>query len=467
MSKEPSQIAREYGTKLVDLCHMEHIDEEEFDRVLDELKSSLTDDAWPISIDQCGQFGKSKESVPKLRFAKMSQHQEDGTWGAYKKRTALGGIFKADKWRTGKDAKKSLRMAKKLIDAGADVTAYEGSRDWRGSGRSVRIDTVGLSLGMLNSAVKSANERTALVQMLLSDDRVDINEVQEQFHHSMRTDGSSSSTHFLNAIGTCPTHAKIILPWANLRVWSTEHISNERGYDQSQNISPLYTAVQSWLQCKHNNAMRKEYFSLIVALVRASASPNDYVWYLIHRENEARSELDAAEDDPRAEGYVSPVVCVRVCETAVHLVLREEHTAASDFLAYFLLCNDDGDEHPKRIEVDRARFGIQQEVRILRAKQEGSIMNEELRAYADALNCNDRAHEALMSTFRMNPFGMLFLPEECFGLLPSCIRRALKLVLLCLYRIGTPPNVAKRLMQEYLHGVYSVQFKHPLLNIYF
>lgn len=226
---------------------------------------------------------------------------EDGTWGACKDDTPLHGALLAS----------NVEMAKLLLQHGAKLDAKVGSTDWRGCGRRQSLFEIAVaspSLEMLE---------VCLPYSTLEQVRV----VSTSSTHSMRTDGSSKHT-VLNAALDIRAWRKAMLllkAGADPNGRHTSRYSNERGYHRRSNITPLHQVCQSTPDTQADLSELSQMIYLITQLVLKGADINALSDFTVHETNPGAK--DSKTDDPRADGYISPVICVQHTQAPLHAAL--------------------------------------------------------------------------------------------------------------------------------------------------
>jgi len=239
--------------------------------------------------------------------------RDEGVWGAYDSTAAIHKAIRvANQDRDDSKAEKGLEMVKLLLAARADINAVAGSCDWRGCGSSTSALEMGMSL---------AKKHRDLFGLFL-ESGADPNTRSERSIHSMRTDGHTVD-YMINDMIRANEHdlVKMLLERsANPNAVDEAEIMNERGYNQNKKESCLHVA------CEHSD------LAMVALLLASGADVNCLHKELDQQESpeykrkaaKAKAKKKIMEDDPREGGYVSPVVCVPITESALHIAIRKK-----------------------------------------------------------------------------------------------------------------------------------------------
>mmetsp|Transcript_13049 Transcript_13049/g.26114 ORF Transcript_13049/g.26114 Transcript_13049/m.26114 type:complete len:384 (+) Transcript_13049:206-1357(+) len=225
----------------------------------------------------------------------------EGVWGSCNKRTALHNALSA----MSKGSQNAVAVVMMLLKAGADVNAERAEYDWRGCGRTetafemlLRCRCLGKNPGLLEAFLEHG---------------ADPNSKQVSHQHSMRTDGMTSSTPLHTAVRRKDINSAGVLLRAGANV---DHpyicrSNNERGYNQDLEETPLHIAVQTGS------------LEMLLLLLAEGADPNMLAKSIAHvpRMGPASRMEQSPTNDPREEGFLSEVRCVRVKESALHMAL--------------------------------------------------------------------------------------------------------------------------------------------------
>jgi ankyrin repeat protein len=208
-------------------------------------------------------------------------NRKEGTWGA---RTAAAAIHFALQ-------NHNIEMTRLLLEKGAKPSALWEDYDWRGGGSSQTAFDMASTLG----------EDFVL---LFLEHGADPNLVSRSAQHSMRTDGSKSwrLLHKASEEGSLTLVDALIKARADINLLRTEKFSNERGYNRDNAENALHIAC------------RGRHLAIAERLLEESAERglNGFADVLCRRTLHKPSNAVSPTDDPRSEGYVSPVVCVQV-----------------------------------------------------------------------------------------------------------------------------------------------------------
>jgi ankyrin repeat protein len=228
-------------------------------------------------------------------------------------------------------------MVEFLLKNGAKSDVLKEDYDWRGCGSSISA---------FEMAVHMKDCRFAILFLQYG---ANPNFVCTSSTHSMRTDGSSSWSLLHTAVKTESLDLlnALLNAEANLYYIREETYFNERGYNRKERYNVLYDA------CKKRNipiiirlldedekrrsqskelvtftdvnkeeeghpllARRQNGFESLANLTQNLV--NRTCTYTVHED----SQINSPTDDPRASGYISPVVCVQVDETPLHAAIK-------------------------------------------------------------------------------------------------------------------------------------------------
>jgi hypothetical protein len=206
---------------------------------------------------------------------------DDGIWGARTKQAAIHFALK----------NKNMEMARLLLEKGAKPSALWEDYDWRGCGSS-------------QTAFNMASRLGDDFVLLFLEHGADPNLESRTETHSMRTDGSKSWRLLHNAAekGSAEILDALMKAGADITLMKTEKCSNERGYNCDNAENALHIAC------------RGRHLAIAERLLEESARRglNGFADVLCRRTLHKPSNAVSPTDDPRSEGYVSPVVCVQV-----------------------------------------------------------------------------------------------------------------------------------------------------------
>lgn len=258
--------------------------------------SDLERDLHLIEAAESGDLAKIQQSLQNWASAEFV-HRPEGVWGSSNNRSALHCALESR-------SETKYDIVRLLIAANADVNAKREKYDWRGCGRSATA----FHMVMTDPSVPDD------IVTLFLENGADVETPVTTSVSSMRTDGSTSTPHIFKAAksGDVGFVRALIARKANVNQPHTCVMHNERGYNSNDRATALHAAVVS--------SHPQDVSSL---LLQAGANPNDMACHL-----EQGSNPDAERsttDDPRQRGYVSPVVCTKVADTAIHIILKKSH----------------------------------------------------------------------------------------------------------------------------------------------
>eukprot|EP00759_Apiculatamorpha_spiralis_P050236 PhF_6_TR4531/c1_g1_i3/m.6360 len=149
----------------------------------------------------------------------------EGTWGAHEQTYPICEALERG----------HVDVAKILLSKGASLNASKSSSDWRGCGGAATALQQALGL-----CFKS--DDADLLEYCMKNGGADPNKPNERSIHSMRTDGSIKTYPIHETVAWhCVKCLRVLLQnGANVDALKTEHISNERGYNQNSMFTPLH-----------------------------------------------------------------------------------------------------------------------------------------------------------------------------------------------------------------------------------
>lgn len=247
-------------------------------------------------------------------------HDPEGTWGARDSKSALHvALGKRIRNEGEVEAARARRAAvvDLLLEAKADVNATRSKSDWRGCGSSSTAFEMALGLASEDPALPGrflaagANPNTRFTRSV----------------HSMRTDGSVVSYVIHQAVssGNEVLVRALLDAKAEVDALRTERMQNERGYDRDMAETALHVACQQGDAAlaalllaggADVNAVRRDLE--IVERAREATPPRKTKG----KSKSAKAPVDDDLDDPRAPGYVPPVVGLAIRETALHVAIQ-------------------------------------------------------------------------------------------------------------------------------------------------
>jgi ankyrin repeat protein len=237
--------------------------------------------------------------------AKAAYEQKDsGTWGACRTISPIHIAIKKQNEPRG------INIIKCLLEAGAKIDACESEYDWRGCGGATSAWEMAAS-----------SENVELVRLFLKHGG-NANSPSTSSQHSMRTDGHSEWYMLHTAVerNNIEMVKALIEGGANVDAKKSDVYHNERGYNKNSKATSLHIAT-------HNGNLE-----IVKLLVNAGADVNTLHQYLEHVQNTEWS--DEGNNDPRADDYIRPVVCLPVEETALAMAIQGKHNEIANFLAF-------------------------------------------------------------------------------------------------------------------------------------
>jgi hypothetical protein len=289
-------------------------------------------------IEAAGQLNHVRVSELLDAGARASfRHNPEGIWGSQDAKTALHMALDS-RVDTGPEERKAIVTL--LLNAKADVNAKRSQSDWRGCGSSCTAFEMALRFGMQDAAL--------LEQFLAAG--ANANTKKEQHIHSMRSDGCCSEYLLHQAVRSGHRDAvrTLLDARADVDALQIEHIQNERGFNRDMEQTALHIA------CAAKDV------PMAALLLARGADPNFPRKDLDQEERprpepakkksckgkasganakskKCRSPSPPSDiDDPRSAGYVSPVICLKVEETALHIALLKKQKPPA--LAAMLVC---------------------------------------------------------------------------------------------------------------------------------
>ena len=263
-------------------------------------------------IAQCEKqnLGKIKELIADGAQASYAKKTE-GTWGAYRYESVLHVAML--NFHKKKDEKAAPEIWKEIIlvllKNGADPNKKYENYDWRGSGSSQSvIDLMGNKM--------DSDLFTAVIKAGLNPNLMSIRDI-----HSMRTDGciKSNLLHDFSRSGDLDCVVALLEAGANVDIYATEEIVNERGYQENKSETALHLATLN------NN------LEICLFLLAKGADINKEHHFTDSKLNEEIQNANVT-DDPRDENYINPWENISVECTALHLALKRNHYDLAKFL---------------------------------------------------------------------------------------------------------------------------------------
>jgi ankyrin repeat protein len=216
--------------------------------------------------------------------------------------------------RSDQNTSKGKAVVNLLIQARADVNAVRSESDWRGCGSSHTAFEMALSFAMQDAAM--------LEQFLAAGANPNTKSIRNV--SSMRTDGRA--VEYILHKGVHAKSLDVVRALLNARAdvdaVAQEHMENERGFHRHMEQTALHIA------CMRGDLA-------IAALLLARGAEVNLVRKDLDQEERPRPKKAALTDDPREAGYVSPVICWEVEETALHIALRMKNPALVALLVCF------------------------------------------------------------------------------------------------------------------------------------
>lgn len=339
-AKSPLLPGHEYklargDTSLVDEVKMCDLDASSGELKLNAVvqqKPSMQEDLNMALIEAAGKL--DLDSIKTLLAAGASAafvHDPPGTWGSCDSKSALHVAIQCRARGQGPpsselDPWKSVIAT--LLEAKADVNAQRRQSDWRGCGSSSTA---------FEMVLPAAMQDAALLQVLLAAGANPNTESQRSVH-SMRSDGGSRHCVLHTAVdsGNHDVIKTLLDAKADANDSRTEKISNERGYNRDMSETSLHIACKrgdvktSALLLVHGadiNAIRKD-------LIQENIPEAELVARMPGKtKSKSKSAAMMCGDDPREPGYVCPVRCIPIRETALHIAVQKKHAGLVTLLA--------------------------------------------------------------------------------------------------------------------------------------
>mmetsp|Transcript_93324 Transcript_93324/g.156831 ORF Transcript_93324/g.156831 Transcript_93324/m.156831 type:complete len:578 (+) Transcript_93324:298-2031(+) len=225
------------------------------------------------------------------------EKRDEGGWGAYDARSPIHKALREN----------CLPIITLLLEAGAKVNAPEAHYDWRGCG--------GTTTAFEMAVDRAVQGNPELLRLFLKHGG-NPNETCSRSIATMRTDGRMHWSVIHTAVrGRSPECVQVLLEaGANVDAEEVEKCHNERGFNRHTVQTALHIACE--MTTKQSN---EQSLQLVDVLLRGGADPN-----AIRQRTEQveKKNYKCVTDDPREDGYVSPVRCVPVKETPLHIALR-------------------------------------------------------------------------------------------------------------------------------------------------
>ena len=235
---------------------------------------------------------------------------ENGTWGASKSESAIHYAI----------LKENFEITKYLLENGAKTDAIYADYDWRGCGSSL-------------TAFQMASSAGDEYIVLFLKHNADPNLLNKSETHSMRTDACHTWVLLHNAIkneNIAVLDELLKNPRTDITIVENEDVHNERGYNQERRENCLHMA------CKKQN------YDIVCRLFNILATNNQYDTQCQHNFinginsyiEQIPNELyvDNGSNDPRVEGYISPVKCIKIKQTALHIAIQMKNQNIVDVL---------------------------------------------------------------------------------------------------------------------------------------
>lgn len=225
-----------------------------------------------------------------------------GTWGA---RECYAAIHAAVQ-------QANVEMVKFLLEKGALPEAKFESYDWRGCGQTRTAFQMALDTGNDEIIVAFLNHGA------------DPNTVCISETHSMRTDGRTKWTPLHTAVSknALTVIHSLINARADLSIPRVAVYHNERGYDRNDSKTALHLA------CEEGN------IQVVNTLLDAAQALPDYInlFFTETKHVDNPNYVEGERDDPREDGYISPVVCKETKGTALHIAIMRANKDLCDLL---------------------------------------------------------------------------------------------------------------------------------------
>jgi len=246
-------------------------------------------------------------------------HDPPGTWGDCNTKSALH-VAIASLNRDTKDSENQLvfkSIITTLLDAKADVNAERRQSDWRGSGSSSTAFEMVLSAAMQDASLLKAFLAAG----------ANPNTESSRIVASMRSDGGMDHRVLHTAVcsGNYDVVKTLLDARAEVNARRQEKIYNERGYNRDMSETSLHIA------CKQGDV--KMSAMLLAHGADINAVRKDLIVEELTNRTHLKSKCKKVCDDPRDPGYVCPVRCVPVNETAMHIALERKSPSLVALLA--------------------------------------------------------------------------------------------------------------------------------------
>ena len=254
-------------------------------------------------------LGKIKELIANGAQANYVKRIQ-GTWGAYKRESVLHAAMQSLKKENEKtDVKTWKEIILLLLKSGSDPNEKYEDYDWRGCGTSQSV------FDLMGSKMDS-DLFTAIIKAGLDPNLVSVTD-----RHSMRTDGCAKSNllHNFSRSGNVDFVVVLLEAGADVDVYATENVSNERGYRENRSETALHLAASN------------DHLQVCIFLLAKGADINKMHTFIDSNLNE-EIENSNRTDDPRDENYKNPWENVPVECTALHLALKESLYDLAKFL---------------------------------------------------------------------------------------------------------------------------------------
>mmetsp|Transcript_16666 Transcript_16666/g.31002 ORF Transcript_16666/g.31002 Transcript_16666/m.31002 type:complete len:598 (-) Transcript_16666:199-1992(-) len=262
-------------------------------------------------------------------------HDPEGTWGAQDRKSALHMAIQGLPYRDPEPAvvESWKAVIATLLEANADVNARRSSSDWRGCGSSSTAFEM-----ILPKAMSDAK----LLQVFLEAGANPNTESRREVH-SMRTDGSTKHAviHTATQAGNHQVIRTLLDAKADANSTATERMNNERGYDRDTSETSLHIACKKGdvkgaaLLLAHRadvNTERRELLQEEKTREEMMAEMPDMPVKSKKGGKVKSKKATSMTDDPREDGYVSPVRCISLKETALHIAIKSKNVALTTLL---------------------------------------------------------------------------------------------------------------------------------------